>query len=388
MTPLPDPDEHAPDERPTTPRRLALEIALLFIASLVLTRLLSDLANISSLVSEYLFTLVAAVFLLLPWLALNRRRASFTQHAMTWDGWPRATLAALALTALTFAPFAAGYHLWRTRVLEHTFQPDLDNYSQLPLTLEGRPHQLATPGRPEILIWRESNDLTIQWSTPARDASLQIDLDAPGATLLLPRGKQHARDPEIRAQGRATDHLTLRSSTQAPTTRFVTLRLHNADDLTLRFTLDGKPAPPQALKLGPQRLPPDQIGAWDPARGALTLSRSASWIPLIVLAQLLLVAFPEEFFYRGYLQTSLQRLLPWRLDLKIVHTSAAILLTSALFAIGHVVIDPRPQRLAVFFPSLLFGFLRDRTHTLVACIVYHAACNLMVEALAPHYLLP
>ena len=43
------------------------------------------------------------------------------------------------------------------------------------------------------------------------------------------------------------------------------------------------------------------------------------------------------------------------------------------------------EHLAVFFPSLVFGWLRERTGTIVAPTLYHAACNIMVLLTAPHF---
>ena len=45
----------------------------------------------------------------------------------------------------------------------------------------------------------------------------------------------------------------------------------------------------------------------------------------------------------------------------------AILVTSVIFALGHVATLPYAARLAVFFPSLLFGLLRARTGGIGAC---------------------
>jgi len=384
LTPAP-PSDAAPD--PAARRKAFGELAVVFASSLVLTRVLSDLANVSAFFSEYLFTFVAAVFLVLPYLVLTRRRASFEAHAMTWAGWPRGLAWGLGLAAVTLVPFAIGYHLWQTDVLGHSFHPSTDNYVQLPLALEGRPAQQAQRGKPEFVIWRDGRDVTLQWSTPPRAYVVDIDLEAPGGVLTFGAGQHHIRDPEVRAVGIADEHVLLRSTTRGPTVRHATFRVSDSSTLAFALTADGKPVPADLIKIGPQRLPPDEAGAWDPARGHLDLDRSLSWLPLIILAQLLLIAFPEEFFYRGYLQTSLQRLFPRRFDVLWIHTSVAIIMTSALFALGHFVIDLRVSRLAVFFPSLLFGFLRDRTGTITSCIVYHAACNLMVEAISPHYLL-
>ncbi|MHB8419152.1 MAG: myxosortase MrtX [Myxococcales bacterium] len=102
--------------------------------------------------------------------------------------------------------------------------------------------------------------------------------------------------------------------------------------------------------------------------------------PLKILDQLLVVALPEELFYRGYLQARLKaRFGPGRAVLGI-HAGRAFLLTQLLFALGHLV-EPYPFRLAVFFPALLFGWLRERSGSLPAGILYHASCNLTVMVL-------
>lgn len=91
--------------------------------------------------------------------------------------------------------------------------------------------------------------------------------------------------------------------------------------------------------------------------------------------QLLMVALPEEAFYRGFVQTRLARALVGRWDL------AAIVLTSAIFAVGHIATIPNPARLAVFFPSLVFGLLRSRTGGIGAGVLFHALCNIYSTAL-------
>ena len=53
----------------------------------------------------------------------------------------------------------------------------------------------------------------------------------------------------------------------------------------------------------------------------------------------------------------------------------AFFLTAALFALGHLAVFD-VSRLAVFFPALLFGWLRERTGTVVGACLLHAGCNL------------
>ena len=100
----------------------------------------------------------------------------------------------------------------------------------------------------------------------------------------------------------------------------------------------------------------------------------------IALAQFLVVALPEEALFRGYLQTRLERRLPSR-SWHGIPVGWAIPLTSAAFALLHFVVIPAPARLAVFFPSLLFGVLRHWTGSLVAPILFHGASNVLGDAL-------
>ncbi len=99
------------------------------------------------------------------------------------------------------------------------------------------------------------------------------------------------------------------------------------------------------------------------------------------LAQLLTVALPEEAFFRGYLQTAFDRQFTARVRIFGAHVGLSLVVTSAIFAIGHLITVPHPQRLAVFVPSLLFGWMRARTGGIGASMAFHALCNLMAAAL-------
>ena len=103
------------------------------------------------------------------------------------------------------------------------------------------------------------------------------------------------------------------------------------------------------------------------------------------LPQLLAIALPEEAFYRGYLQSALDDAWPARLKVLGARVGPSILVTSALFALGHVATEFHPNRLGVFFPSLVFGWLRARTDGIGACVFFHAFCNLFADYIAKSY---
>jgi len=58
-----------------------------------------------------------------------------------------------------------------------------------------------------------------------------------------------------------------------------------------------------------------------------------------------------------------------------------VLISSAVFAVGHVLSIPSPARLAVFFPSILFGWVKDRTGGLSGPIALHVLSNLLLAVL-------
>lgn len=102
---------------------------------------------------------------------------------------------------------------------------------------------------------------------------------------------------------------------------------------------------------------------------------------LLVLDQLLVVALPEELFFRGYVQTRLRNL--WgegRLRLWGVGLGPYFWVTQLLFAMAHLG-DFDLSRLSVFFPSLLFGWLREKTGSIGAPILVHGGSNLLLKVL-------
>jgi membrane protease YdiL (CAAX protease family) len=104
-----------------------------------------------------------------------------------------------------------------------------------------------------------------------------------------------------------------------------------------------------------------------------------------VLGQWLVIALPEECFYRGYLQTELDRVWQPRFRVLGAPLGPSLVVTSALFAAGHLATELSVNRLAVFFPSLLFGWLRSRTRGVGASVAFHALCNLFAAYLARSY---
>jgi membrane protease YdiL (CAAX protease family) len=86
------------------------------------------------------------------------------------------------------------------------------------------------------------------------------------------------------------------------------------------------------------------------------------------------VAFAEEFFYRGYMTLRLEERWPPRRRVLGAPLGGAAVIAAALFAAGHL-LEPAPWRLAVFFPALVFAWLRARTGTVVGAAICHFLFN-------------
>jgi membrane protease YdiL (CAAX protease family) len=103
------------------------------------------------------------------------------------------------------------------------------------------------------------------------------------------------------------------------------------------------------------------------------------------VSQLIVVAIPEELFFRGYLLGKLEERWAPRRSLFGAPVSLALPASALLFALGHFLVDFNPQRLAVFFPGLVFGWMRLRARSLAAGSTFHALCNVLSDVLHASY---
>ena len=143
-----------------------------------------------------------------------------------------------------------------------------------------------------------------------------------------------------------------------------------------------------ALLLAALIFPPFALGFWwwhGPSRPfVLALPPElASYL----LTQLLVVALPEEALFRGYLQSRASEAFEPRVRVLGAQLSLpAWLWQAGLFALLHFAVEPYPERLAVFFPALAFGWLRALRGGIGASAVFHALCNLFSDVLARSWL--
>jgi membrane protease YdiL (CAAX protease family) len=99
------------------------------------------------------------------------------------------------------------------------------------------------------------------------------------------------------------------------------------------------------------------------------------------MVQLIVVALPEELFFRGFLLHLLEKRFPPKRRILGGGIGLALVLSAAAFAVIHLPKDGDPRALATFFPGLMFGWMRSATGSILASTVTHAGSNILVRIL-------
>lgn len=97
--------------------------------------------------------------------------------------------------------------------------------------------------------------------------------------------------------------------------------------------------------------------------------------------QVVVVALPEELFFRGCLHKLLEQRFPPARRILSGGIGLALLLSSLAFALVHLPKNGDPRALATFFPGLLFGWMRSATGSIAPSVAVHAASNIWVRLL-------
>jgi uncharacterized protein len=97
--------------------------------------------------------------------------------------------------------------------------------------------------------------------------------------------------------------------------------------------------------------------------------------------QLVVVALPEELFFRGFLLELLERWFPPKRRILGGGVGLALVISAAAFALIHLPREGDPRALATFFPGLVFGWMRSATGSILASTLTHAGSNILVRFL-------
>jgi membrane protease YdiL (CAAX protease family) len=322
-----------------------------------------------------LYALVALIFFVVPTRLVDRDARGADHYGTTMERWFGGTAWGLLATLITIPGFVVGFWVWEAEIRDREFSPSADAYFQWAddtWHAAGDVQSPPTVERPGVDIWAERDTLRIRFAAdqvvrPLGPAYVRLEADqgfepyVRGGVAKPMKGRDRASPVWEITRMRAAKAADIR--VEGP--RTIRVSVHSRDP--------GAPAPEL------------RVGASAESRGEWQGRRGLSWILLWALTQLLLIALPEELFYRGWIQTRLVDAFEDRARPELW----AIVLTSVLFAVGHFVVPVggalSVQRLAVFFPALVFGWLRVKTGSITAGVVYHAACNLMVLLAAVHF---
>ncbi len=98
---------------------------------------------------------------------------------------------------------------------------------------------------------------------------------------------------------------------------------------------------------------------------------ASPWMALLWIA--LIYPILEEFVFRGGIQHALRQ--KTLFSTSTAGLSLANVATSVLFAAMHLINQPPLWAASVFFPSLIFGWAKDRFGNIQACTVLHIVYN-------------
>ena len=326
--------------------------------------LLGGLSGLVPFIAENMLALVAATFLYLPAWVMTKRGLVFEEYGLTARPLGRGLAYALLAICVSFPPFIVGWHLYQTSIQSRVVVVDPAHLVRFDRTAEGRPELPLIPDA--LSVWVERDQLYLAWpeSSPV-DVEIRLTSGTKTITPARVYGLSIAQDGlRIGSRGyfQIDDDAVIHW--RRPNAGGLRLPLSEAQAVTIRTD--------SALRLG--RFGVAAESPWE-------TSRSPWWWMWMLFNQVVLIALPEEWFFRGYLQTRLDTV--WRPRWRLLGTTLGPgwLVSSVLFALGHLIHSPSPHRLAVFFPSLLFGWLRARTGSVLASTLYHAACNVLAQAL-------
>lgn len=104
-----------------------------------------------------------------------------------------------------------------------------------------------------------------------------------------------------------------------------------------------------------------------------------------VAFQFIMIALPEEMFFRGYVQSTLNLIFPRRWRFLGTNLGWGWIITAAIFAIAHSFVVLQWWHFAIFFPALLFGYLREKGGSITAPILFHGTANIAISLVGHWY---
>ncbi len=140
----------------------------------------------------------------------------------------------------------------------------------------------------------------------------------------------------------------------------------------------------EAARLGLIVFPVFALAYWAAFGTSLPPPGGFRWTPGVwntIFFQVVYVGLSEELFFRGYLQPRFDGLFGRPFKLFGARWGYGLFLANFLFAAGHSLVSGRWANLDVFFPGLLFGWLKAKTGAVLAPVLFHGLSNVLLITL-------
>ena len=370
-------------DSPISRKGLWLESMGAYLVTVVAVVVLAALSTLNAFVMELTQALVAFLFIGLPWGILKKRGKTLESLGVHNIPIRKEVQYALIVSLFVFPLFIAGNHLFQTQTQDRQLEMGTHWIDRWEHSVHGRP-DILSQDQP-FTIWEERGTWTILWSAPEKGENVEVSVvltgDSPQSirsVFVKNGGLFRGRRCALSLVTTQSDRLETRSKCHGGF-RFESKEAH---EIEIQLSRGGEKIENHLIVVGEFSIASSET---PPLRYSRGLGWGLWWILELLLIHIVLVGIPEEVFYRGYLQSRLQQVMPARWKLFGISWGPALIVTSILFALGHYAVGLNPERLLVFFPSLLFGLVRNWTGSVGAAALFHAFCNVLQQILIRLY---
>jgi len=316
---------------------------------------------------------LAIILLQTPTWVLRSTPAAEARLGMTLGPWGRGAALGGATMLVVFPLFVLGFHVVHTELLDRRADWSLEHLVRWDEAVEFAPPAPCGRADGTTSAWVQGDELWIAGPTGGTLA-VRIDASPPlrsARRLTCVPGRGPVVGGPVAATRNGAFTLHVGEGLWVP--------LEGRRDASVRLERDGKPVPAASVRLGASATAADDDGRFE-------VSRSPWWLLTYIIVHLGLVALPEEWFFRGYLQGRLDLRFGTPVRLFGVPVGWGLVLSALAFALLHPILLPGAHRLLVFFPALLFGWLRARSGNIGAAVLVHAGSNILLAIVSRMYL--
>lgn len=316
----------------------------------------------------FLQGLLAVLLFVIPSWALKGSGQTIDDMGVDLGPWARTLLVSLVCGAVIFPPFALGFHLFHTQVTGAEAAWSFESLERYDEALLDAPDAPCASDRERVHAWIAGQGLWLM-------APPKMDLSITFGEATYPVRKARCLDGVPRAGpnlGTRQGMVVVSEGTG------IWLDLEEREQFALRLQSSGAELSADSIAIGARGEPSSEAGFVHGTRGL-------GWLLPYLIVHLGIVALPEEWFFRGYLQTRLDERWGTRWRFLEADLGWGFVVSALCFALLHPILLPGFHRLLVFFPALLFGYLRARTGNIGAAVVIHATSNLLLSILVGMY---